>query len=85
MEIKVLTFRTVIEKDGKYYHGYVPSLPGCHTQGKTIEETVKNLKEAMEGWLETRRDLGWEIPKDERIEMLQTITIPVNYTKRVYA
>ena len=35
------TFPTIIEKDGKQYHGYVPSLPGCHTFGKTTEETKK--------------------------------------------
>ena len=52
MKTTVLTFRTIIEKDGKYYHGFVPSLPGCHTQGKTMEETLKNLKEATELYLE---------------------------------
>lgn len=84
MDTKVLTYRTIIEKDGKYYHGYVPSLPGCHTQGDTIEETLNNLKEAMKGWLEARRDLGWEIPKDEHIETLQTIVLPA-ISSRSYA
>ena len=79
------TFRTIIEKDGKYYHGYVPALPGCHTQGKTIEETKKNLKEAMEGWLETRHDLGWNIPEDDLIELLQTVKLPTDVTSRHYA
>jgi len=84
METKVLTYRTIIQKDGKYYHGYVPSLPGCHTQGETIEATLKNLKKAMESWLETRRDLGWKIPQDEHIETLQTIVLPVK-SSQVYA
>lgn len=69
-------YRTIIEKDGKHFHGYVPALPGCHTQGDTIEETQKNLKEAMEGWLLSRRELGWPIPEDNLIESLQTITLP---------
>ena len=30
----------------------VPSLPGCATQGETLEEVSKNLKEAIELWLE---------------------------------
>ena len=30
----------------------VPSLPGCVTQGETVEEVRKNLKEAIELWLE---------------------------------
>lgn len=65
MDAKVLTYRTVIKKDGKYYHGFVPSLPGCHTQGDTIEETRKNLKEAIEGWLESRIENGMTIPEPD--------------------
>jgi predicted RNase H-like HicB family nuclease len=29
----------------------VPALPGCATEGETIEELLENLKEAIEGWL----------------------------------
>ena len=76
MKQKILSYRTIIEPDGKYYHGYVPALPGCHTQGDTIEETQKNLKEAMTGWLSVRQDLGWPIPEDNLIESIQTVTIP---------
>lgn len=85
MVMNTRTFRTIIEKDGKYYHGYVPALPGCHTQGKTIEETRKNLKEAMEGWLMSRHDLGWEIPEDDFIEALQTVTLPASLSSAQYA
>lgn len=79
------TFRTIIEKDGKQYHGFVPALPGCHTQGKTIEETRKNLKEAIEGWLEAQHDLGWNIPEDDFIESLQTVTLPSDNSPQRYA
>ena len=58
------TFRTIIQKDTAGYHGYVPSLPGCHTQGKTIEETQLNLKEAIDGWVVARDDFGWDIPEE---------------------
>ena len=27
---------------------FVPALPGCHTQGETLEETEKNVREAVE-------------------------------------
>ena len=78
------TYRTIIEKDDKYYHGYVPVLPGCHTQGKTIEETQKLLKAAIEAWLESRSELGWPIPEDDLIESLQTVVLPQK-VKLVYA
>ena len=46
-------FTVVIEKDeDDYYVGYVPSIRGCHTQGKTLDELIKNIKEAIELCLE---------------------------------
>lgn len=34
------------------YWAEVPALPGCITEGNTIEEVMANLKDAIEGWLE---------------------------------
>ncbi len=70
------TYRTIIVKDGRGYHGYVPVLPGCHTDGLTVEETRKNLKDAIQGWIEASSDLSWDIPEDTLIETLETVTIP---------
>ena len=75
MKTKVLTYRTIIQKDGKYYHGFVPSLPGCHTQGDTIEETKKNLEEAIEGYLISLKKHNEPIPKDEGFETTAVINI----------
>jgi predicted RNase H-like HicB family nuclease len=33
------------------YWAEVPALPGCVTQGETVEEVTSNLREAIEGWL----------------------------------
>ena len=42
-----------IEQDEEgYYVAEVPALPGCLSQGKTREEVIANIKEAIEGWLE---------------------------------
>ncbi len=42
-----------IEQDeAGYYVAEVPALPGCFSQGKTHEEAIANIKEAIEGWLE---------------------------------
>ena len=73
METKVLAFRIIIEKDGNNYHGYVPCLPGCHTQGKTIDETRKNLKEAIEGMLLVMKKHNQPIPTEEGFETIETI------------
>ena len=59
---KVHNFTVVIEKDeDAYYVGYVPSIKGCHTQGKTLDELMKNIKEAIELCLEVEgKEIGSE-------------------------
>jgi predicted RNase H-like HicB family nuclease len=48
-----MRLRVVIEKDeAGYFVAEVPALPGCLSQGKTKEESLENIKEAIEGWLE---------------------------------
>ncbi len=73
--MKNLTYRTLIEKDDKWYHGYVPALPGCHTQGRTIEETRQNLREAISGYLKTLRAHQLTLPRDEGLETFETINL----------
>jgi len=42
-----------IEKDeAGYFVAEVPALPGCFSQGKTKDEAIANIKEAVEGWIE---------------------------------
>lgn len=48
-----MKLHVVIEQDeAGYYVAEVPALPGCFSQGKTYEEALANIKEAVEGWLE---------------------------------
>jgi len=42
-------FTVIVEKgEDNYYIGSVPELKGCHTQGKTLDELMTNIKEAIE-------------------------------------
>lgn len=42
-----------LEKDNSgYFVAEVPALPGCLSQGKTRREAIKNIHEAIEGWME---------------------------------
>jgi len=43
----------IIEKDEYGYYAYCPELEGCQTQGDTFEEILRNIKEAIELYLET--------------------------------
>ena len=46
-----------IEQDEKgYFVVEVPALPGCLSQGKTKQEAIKNIKEAIAGWFEVMEE-----------------------------
>ena len=48
-----MKIHVVIERDeAGYFVAEVPALPGCLSQGKTQEEALENIKEAIEGWME---------------------------------
>ncbi len=74
--MRVYTFRIIIEPDEKKtFHGFVPSLPGCHTWGETMEKTKKNLKEAIRCHIQGLIKDGEPIPKEENsLELVQTFT-----------
>jgi len=42
----------------------VPALPGCITEGDTVEEALANAKEAIEGYLLSLRERGLSIPQE---------------------
>jgi len=47
----------------------VPSLPGCITEGDTIEEAKANAREAIELWIDDAIEHGEEIPDDVPAEI----------------
>lgn len=42
----------------------VPSLPGCVSQGETREEALRNVREAIEAWIEAAKKLGRTPPAE---------------------
>ncbi len=65
-----LRYRVILEpnEDGGFTVK-VPDLPGCITEGDTIEEALKNAKEAIEGHLEALVTLGKAIPAEVEVEL----------------
>ncbi len=49
-------FTAIIEKDGDWFIAYSPEIPGANGQGKTKEECLQNLSEAIELILQDRRE-----------------------------
>ncbi|HEV3165205.1 MAG TPA: type II toxin-antitoxin system HicB family antitoxin [Isosphaeraceae bacterium] len=54
LPIKVIVHKA---EEGGYW-AEVPALPGCATQGETLDELFENVREAVEGWLEAKQDLA---------------------------
>ncbi|NDJ18701.1 type II toxin-antitoxin system HicB family antitoxin [Myxacorys almedinensis] len=51
-------FNVVIERDSEgYFVGSVPSLPGCHTQAKSLDELMERIREAIELCLEVQGNM----------------------------
>ena len=48
-----MRFQVIFTYDNEYrgYVADVPELPGCMSQGKTLDEAVKNIKDAIKGFL----------------------------------
>jgi predicted RNase H-like HicB family nuclease len=61
MEYTILVHKA---EEGGYW-SEVPALPGCFSQGETIEETLENTKEAIESHLMALAIDNLEIPVDE--------------------
>ncbi len=58
-----MRYRVYIEQDEDgVFVAEVPTLPGCISQGNTREEALSNIKEAMEGYVESLRKHNEPIP-----------------------
>jgi len=64
----------IIEDETSGYIAFVPALPGCHTQGDTLEELMTNTKEAITLYTET-------LTKDEQQDLLQQRIIGIQKVK----
>ena len=56
-------YAVIFEHAPNNWAAYVPDLPGCMTTGRTLDETKANIREAIEGHLETLREFGDTIPE----------------------
>jgi len=64
----------IIEDETSGYIAFVPALPGCHTQGDTLEELMNNAKEAITLYTET-------LTKDEQQDLLHQRIIGIQKVK----
>ncbi|MFA6980772.1 MAG: type II toxin-antitoxin system HicB family antitoxin [Ignavibacteriaceae bacterium] len=66
----------IVEKDDEGYYAYCPELEGCQTQGDTLDETMTNIKEAIDLYLET-------LSEEEKKEIIRNEIYITNYEVKV--
>ncbi|MEW6735217.1 MAG: type II toxin-antitoxin system HicB family antitoxin [Acidobacteriota bacterium] len=62
-----MRYAVIIEKDESTYHAYVPDLPGCATTGVTLEEAETLIRQAIQNYINLRREEGLPIPEPSSI------------------
>ncbi|OGG79172.1 hypothetical protein A3A39_03580 [Candidatus Kaiserbacteria bacterium RIFCSPLOWO2_01_FULL_54_13] len=74
--MKTFSFRAIIEPDTpKGFHGFVPLLPGLHTQGATLAQVKANLREAILCHVQGLQRDRERIPQDEdALEVVQSFS-----------
>ena len=53
----------VNDESGHYFYGRVMELDGCQSTGGSFEETYASLRDALEGYIETKLNNGFEVPE----------------------
>jgi len=77
MDGRIREFSVVIlEDESGGYIAVVPELPGCHTQGDSLDEVIENIREAIELYLET-------LSEEEKKELLSRRVIGFQRVKAV--
>jgi predicted RNase H-like HicB family nuclease len=57
-----IVIRHITDESGSYYFASVLELSGCHSDGQTFQEAYENIRETMEGWIETNIENGFPVP-----------------------
>jgi predicted RNase H-like HicB family nuclease len=67
----------LIEKGEDNYGVFAPSLPGCVSVGKTRQEAIDNMYEAIQGHLEVMAEFGDPIPDEDLEALVLVVPAPV--------
>ena len=69
-----MKYAVIYEQSGTGYGAYVPDLPGCVATGKTIEETERLIREAIELHIESLRKHGDPVPPPTTVADYVTVS-----------
>ncbi len=66
----------ILEDESGGYVAFVPELPGCHSQGDSLDELIKNIREAIELYLES-------LSEEEKRELLNRKVVGIQRVKAI--
>jgi predicted RNase H-like HicB family nuclease len=77
--MKFYSFQIIIEKEqeDEGYFAYSPTVSGCFSNGKTIEETKHNIRQAIEQHLVSLLAHSQPVPQDDRLVHVEELTVAV--------
>lgn len=77
--MKFYSLQIVIEKepDDEGYMAYSPTLPGCFSNGRTVEEARRNIREAIELHLSTLLSRAAPVPQNDRLVHVEELTVGI--------
>ncbi len=73
-----MRFQVIFTYDSEYkgYVADVPELPGCMSQGKTLDEAIENIKDAIKGYLYVQEKHGRILePKKEEAAFIGEVVV----------
>jgi len=77
--MKYYSFQIVIEKEpqDEGYYAYSPTLPGCFSNGRTIEDAKRNIRTAIEEHLASLLAHAERVPQSENLVHVEELTVGV--------
>lgn len=81
-----MNYKVTIQKgEDRGFVASVPLLPGCHSQGKSVEEALFNIKEAIGAYLAVSQKHGDPIPREDQELIEAVVTFPRQDNKGSFA
>jgi predicted RNase H-like HicB family nuclease len=77
--VRFYNFEVVIEKEAEDdgYYAWSPTLPGCFSNGRTIEDAKRNMREAVTQHVSALLAHGEPVPQNERLVHVEELAIGI--------
>jgi predicted RNase H-like HicB family nuclease len=83
MEAKILNYKIIIEKEGKKYVAFCPTL-GLSDYGKTIDQAIDRIKKLIKFHIESLSQLGYPVPVEkETTTLITSVEIPFSSSIKI--